>query len=139
MTTGAYPAFLHREDVNPACRGADTELFFPPPGNPGTHAKTICRICPLINTCRQWALNQPDTELYGIWGGMSDVDRRKWRKTQDPNLLTANPTDGDRRKQRKTHTPKPADDECQHCGTYVGNFRRIHMARYHANQAVAAA
>ncbi|GGJ64031.1 WhiB family transcriptional regulator [Streptomyces brasiliensis] len=62
-----------------ACRGEDPDLFFPI-GETGPSllqidtAKAVCRQCPVVDLCRQWALETH--EVYGIWGGTSEADRR---------------------------------------------------------------
>nr|WP_276469489.1 WhiB family transcriptional regulator [Micromonospora tulbaghiae] len=65
--------------MTPACRGTDQALFFPDTGG-GTlgdvlRAKAICRRCPLLRPCRDWALKQPARHLYGVWGGTSRGER----------------------------------------------------------------
>jgi len=64
------------------CRGVDPDLFFGPSG-PETRserlereaqAKAICRTCPAIVPCRAFAL--AELELYGVWGGLSEQERR---------------------------------------------------------------
>ncbi|MEY5145006.1 MAG: hypothetical protein RL745_373 [Actinomycetota bacterium] len=62
-----------------ACRDADPELFFPI-GTTGPalvqieQAKAICRTCPVIDECLQWALDAG--EEAGVWGGTSEDERR---------------------------------------------------------------
>jgi WhiB family redox-sensing transcriptional regulator len=65
------------------CREEDPELFFPV-GNSGPallqieEAKAVCRRCPVINRCQQWALenNQQD----GVWGALSENERRSLKR-----------------------------------------------------------
>lgn len=72
----AYPDFLNTDTATaPACRGADTNLFFPEQGQDPTEAKRICRGCPLLARCRRWALAQPVIDLHGVWGGLSLHER----------------------------------------------------------------
>lgn len=66
-----------------ACRDLDTELFFHPDGERGgtrrrraEAAKAICATCPVIAQCRAHALRS--REPYGVWGGMSEEERREW-------------------------------------------------------------
>lgn len=65
-----------------ACLHADPNLFFPPPdGDAHTtlqQAKAICRICPVISRCLQWAL--ATNETHGIWGGLTPEERRSMRR-----------------------------------------------------------
>lgn len=58
-----------------ACRDADPDLFFPgPDGDPG-EAVRICRGCPVLEECREWAL---ETRVaFGVWGGLTERDRRR--------------------------------------------------------------
>lgn len=69
-----YPDFLDT-GTRPACRGADIDLFFPEQGEDPTEAKRICRSCPLLARCRNWALSQPVVDLHGVWGGLSQHER----------------------------------------------------------------
>jgi len=64
------------------CRGADSDLFFGPPGAESrtermrreTTAKAMCRDCPALQPCRAYALTH--AELYGVWGGLGEQERR---------------------------------------------------------------
>lgn len=42
------------------------------------HAKSFCRRCPVADTCLQWALDTG--EEHGVWGGLSEGERRKIRR-----------------------------------------------------------
>lgn len=63
---------------NPLCAEVDTELFFPKIGanHQAFDAKKICKKCPHITECFEWALHN---ERFGVWGGASERDRRKLR------------------------------------------------------------
>jgi WhiB family transcriptional regulator, redox-sensing transcriptional regulator len=37
-------------------------------------AKAMCRECPALQPCRAYALT--NAELYGVWGGMGEQERR---------------------------------------------------------------
>ena len=61
-----------------AC-GGQTDLFFAPAGErPETRvlrearARAICRSCPVMTPCRDWAR---DSREYGFWGGESEEER----------------------------------------------------------------
>lgn len=54
---------------------ANPEVF-QEPGNEET-AKAFCSQCPVIATCREWALRN---EEVGVWGGTSEADRRAIRR-----------------------------------------------------------
>lgn len=36
-------------------------------------AKTVCAVCPVFDTCRQFAMES--NELYGVWGGTTESER----------------------------------------------------------------
>lgn len=63
-----------------ACRGSDPELFFPDRGEDADPAKKICADCPVRQECLEAALARG--ERFGIWGGMSERERRKIRRTR---------------------------------------------------------
>lgn len=70
-----------------ACRTSEPELFFPvtPPGYPRqkeqlAEAKAVCHRCPVIESCRMWALAHPQMTQYGVWGAMSEEERRSARR-----------------------------------------------------------
>jgi len=66
-----------------ACRDEDPELFFPI-GNTGPalsqieEAKAVCRICPAVEPCLQWALESGQDA--GVWGGLSEDERRALKR-----------------------------------------------------------
>jgi len=67
-----------------ACRKADPELFFPmgPSGlsrEQTRRAKAICQQCPVLESCRSWAMAYPKLAEYGVWGGLSEDERRTLR------------------------------------------------------------
>ena len=59
-----------------ACKGA-TAKFFPARGESTAEAKAICFTCPVMLLCRAAGLD--DNVKHGIWGGLSDRERRKIR------------------------------------------------------------
>lgn len=58
-----------------ACRTADPDLFFPGSDDAADEAVRICRGCPVIEECREWALDM--RVRYGVWGGLTETDRRR--------------------------------------------------------------
>jgi len=68
-----------------ACLDEDPELFFPI-GNTGPalaqieEAKAVCAGCPVLTECRQWALDNPKLADYGVFGGLSEDERRTARR-----------------------------------------------------------
>lgn len=61
------------------CRGLPVEQFYPTGSSIGATrhteqtAKQICATCPVMNECRAHALEV--REPYGIWGGLTAVER----------------------------------------------------------------
>jgi len=65
-----------REYAN--CLGANEDLFFPDRGASTRAAKQICAECQVRVDCLEYAVTQG--EKFGIWGGLSERERRKIRK-----------------------------------------------------------
>lgn len=86
-----YQVRRHEPDRGPdadwrhraACVDKDPELFFPV-GNTGPallqieEAKAVCRRCPEMEACLQWALETGQDS--GVWGGMSEDERRALKR-----------------------------------------------------------
>lgn len=62
------------------CAGVDPDLFFPKRGEDSAAAKAVCRGCTVRQDCLDYALRQ--RELFGIWGGTSERERRHIRSRQ---------------------------------------------------------
>jgi WhiB family redox-sensing transcriptional regulator len=66
-----------------ACQDEDPELFFPI-GNTGPalvqieEARAVCRRCPVLEPCLQWALDSGQDA--GVWGGLSEDERRELKR-----------------------------------------------------------
>lgn len=56
------------------CSQTDPEAFFPLKGASSREAKRICSRCEVKPDCLDWALGHD--ERFGIWGGMSERERR---------------------------------------------------------------
>lgn len=63
------------------CRGVDGDVFFPAEDEGAAArerreraAKAVCAACPVRQSCAVHAL--ADRELHGVWGGLSEADRR---------------------------------------------------------------
>ena len=56
----------------------DPEAFFPEKGGSTRDAKRICASCEVRSQCLEYAL--ANDERFGIWGGLSERERRKLRK-----------------------------------------------------------
>lgn len=62
------------------CREEDPELFFPVGNSADAYhqadaAKAVCARCPVMEQCGRWAIR--NRVEHGVWGGMSENDRRK--------------------------------------------------------------
>ena len=73
------------EDTNPLawqrdalCSQTDPEAFFPEKGGSTRDAKRICSGCDVRQQCLDYALQ--NDERFGIWGGLSERERRKLKK-----------------------------------------------------------
>jgi WhiB family redox-sensing transcriptional regulator len=65
-----------------ACRQYDPDLWFANEGSSQgrrdvAEAKRICNTCPVLNMCARYALE--NDEEWGIWGTITEADRRKMR------------------------------------------------------------
>lgn len=60
------------------CAQTDPEAFFPEKGGSTREAKKICASCEVRQQCLDYAL--ANDERFGIWGGLSERERRKLRK-----------------------------------------------------------
>ena len=63
---------------NATCAQADPEAFFPERGGSVREAKRVCANCGVRAECLQWALD--NDERFGVWGGLSERERRKLRR-----------------------------------------------------------
>jgi WhiB family redox-sensing transcriptional regulator len=65
------------------CRGNHSHLFFPPSTTERKdererreiRAKSICKVCPVRSDCLDYAMTIK--EPYGIWGGLTETERRQ--------------------------------------------------------------
>ena len=57
------------------CAQTDPEAFFPEKGGSTREAKKVCRSCEVRAECLEFALE--NDERFGIWGGMSERERRR--------------------------------------------------------------
>ncbi|RZS90165.1 WhiB family redox-sensing transcriptional regulator [Motilibacter rhizosphaerae] len=60
------------------CAQTDPEAFFPEKGGSTREAKRVCLGCDVRAECLEYAL--ANDERFGIWGGLSERERRKLRK-----------------------------------------------------------
>jgi WhiB family transcriptional regulator, redox-sensing transcriptional regulator len=58
-----------------ACRGIDPEVFYPDSDEEAEEAKVVCGMCPVRETCLEFALAHRERE--GVWGGATERERRR--------------------------------------------------------------
>ncbi len=61
------------------CAQTDPEAFFPEKGGSTREAKKVCLTCEVRSECLEYALQHD--ERFGIWGGMSERERRRLKKS----------------------------------------------------------
>ena len=86
-----------------ACLVVPTEVFFPGRGQSVEPAKAVCRACPVLAQCREYALGISD--LKGIWGGLAEDERQRLRRQHggagtNPPPPPGPPAAGPRRRRR---------------------------------------
>jgi WhiB family redox-sensing transcriptional regulator len=70
------------------CSKHDPEIWFPI-GNTGPallqieEATAICRTCPVMQECGQWAFDTDQQS--GVWGGLSEDERRAMKRRASRN------------------------------------------------------
>jgi WhiB family redox-sensing transcriptional regulator len=80
LTDSFWPGWQRRA----ACRrpGVDPDGFYPDKGGTTRPAKRICAGCPVKAECLAYAL--ANDERFGIWGGLSERERRRLRPARPP-------------------------------------------------------
>ena len=58
-----------------ACYGIDPDVFFPTSEEEAGEALDFCSGCGVRETCLAWALK--NGERYGVWGGLTEQQRRR--------------------------------------------------------------
>ncbi|MCV7077857.1 WhiB family transcriptional regulator [Mycobacterium szulgai] len=85
-TYEAFEAFEPEPEPIPAdqwqdralCAQTDPEAFFPEKGGSTREAKKICLGCEVRHECLEYALAHD--ERFGIWGGLSERERRRLKR-----------------------------------------------------------
>jgi len=54
------------------------KAFFPEKGGSTRDAKRVCAKCEVREQCLKWAIDHD--ERFGIWGGMSERERRRYKR-----------------------------------------------------------
>ncbi len=69
------------------CKGWDPDIFYPDRGVPSASAKAICKECQVQADCLEYALTRD--ERFGIWGGLSERERRKMYRERQRGIVYA--------------------------------------------------
>jgi WhiB family redox-sensing transcriptional regulator len=80
---GGYDTAADQRDwVDSAvCAQTDPDMFYPEgKGFTGAKAQAVCRTCPVMIQCLDWALEHD--ERFGVWGGMTGDERAQLRKAK---------------------------------------------------------
>lgn len=75
------PAIIDDDEdwrISALCTQTDPEAFFPEKGGSTREAKRICASCEVKQDCLEYALE--GDERFGIWGGLSERERRRLRR-----------------------------------------------------------
>lgn len=62
------------------CSEVDPDLWFPEPGGSSAPAKRICLGCEARTECLEFAIQHGEK---GVWGGLSEEQRRATRNVRD--------------------------------------------------------
>ncbi|GAA3099768.1 hypothetical protein GCM10020254_51560 [Streptomyces goshikiensis] len=81
------------------CAQTDPESFFPEKGGSTREAKKVCLACEVRSECLEYAL--ANDERFGIWGGLSERERRRLKKRPRSETPPAPP--GRRRRRGTPH------------------------------------
>ena len=79
---GMFPSDIEGDEQSwqerALCAETDPEAFFPEKGGSTREAKKICTGCEVKRECLEFALS--NDERFGIWGGLSERERRRLRR-----------------------------------------------------------
>lgn len=75
-----------------ACVSADPAIFFPEGDQSDTEAKQCCARCPVRDRCRDYALTA--REEFGVWGGLSEDERKAILNEADRRMEAGTPVGG---------------------------------------------
>lgn len=106
-----------------ACVGVPTKLFYREQGSNATVAKAICASCPVTAECLAYALT--NREKAGIWGGLSERERRALPKPARPPQVSPAEcgTDSGYRAHRRR-----GEDACRRCREAHAAYNRERKA-----------
>nr|WP_271211783.1 WhiB family transcriptional regulator [Rhodococcus wratislaviensis]GLK37982.1 hypothetical protein GCM10017611_48470 [Rhodococcus wratislaviensis] len=127
LTTHLYAPSTDLWDwqMNATCRSMGTDLFFSPDGETRearryreNFATRICQTCPVLEQCRTHA--QTVREPFGIWGGITESERRYGDDVRPGSTKADAPAAG--------RTTRPAGGRLTISGRHPGPGRRHRQA-----------
>lgn len=62
------------------CRTVPSDVFYPDVGHDAKRAKMLCAECPVGRMCKEYAIV---AEAHGVWGGLTERERRKERRRRE--------------------------------------------------------
>jgi WhiB family transcriptional regulator, redox-sensing transcriptional regulator len=69
-----------------SCLGLDPDLFFPGRGDDVEAPKAVCRGCPVMSECLEFALDNKIAD--GVWGATTEKERRVMRRRRREASVT---------------------------------------------------
>ena len=87
MPASPWTALTPADDgwrLDALCAETDPEAFFPEKGGSTREAKRVCTGCDVRAECLEFALS--NDERFGIWGGLSERERRRLRLQRRDSL-----------------------------------------------------
>lgn len=67
------------------CRGMGSDFFFDQTSSDEAFARSICGACPIRISCGIYGL----TQAYGMWGGLTEKERRALKVTRRKSICTS--------------------------------------------------
>ena len=109
------------------CTQVDPEIFFPEKGGSTREAKRVCQACEVRAECLEYALGID--ERHGIWGGMSERERRRLRRPSPGPRMCGNGLH--LMDEKNTYVRPDGVKGCRACRLAAGRRRRLerHLAR----------
>ena len=105
--------------ANAACRGLSPQLMFTERAEGTAQAKALCATCPVKAECLEAGMN----EHFGIWGGLSEKQRKKLRNPVRAAVAAHGTISGWDRHKRNHERP------CDECREAANAYQRERYAR----------
>lgn len=135
------PNVLPEWQQGAVCAQVDPELFYPPKGGDATPAKRICRGCDVRLKCLKEALD--NNEEFGVWGGLSERERRALKKRQvrgasaEPSRLRQRSGLADHHQKIAAMLDRPTPATWAQIGAAIGYSEGAVKKYWHRQQATA--